>query len=102
VHSVLKTGRDPAEIPNDEIVAIQRMLESPRRVEPHPFLCEGDVVRISDGPLAGLQGIVSRRKDALRLVLSIQILGQSAAVEIDGCAVERLGPLRLASSQNRN
>lgn len=91
VNAIVRIGTVPAEIPNAEIVAIRQMVESRLRVEPHPFLSEGEAVRIKAGPLAGLEGIVSRKKDALRLVLSIQILGQSAAVEIGGCAVERLG-----------
>jgi transcription antitermination factor NusG len=92
VNAIVKIGNAPAEIPNDEIVAIRRVVESTLRVEPHPFLASGDLVRINSGPLEGLEGIVSRKKDALRLVLSIRILGQSAAVEIDGCVVERMGP----------
>jgi transcription antitermination factor NusG len=94
VNAIVKIGNAPAEIPNDEIVAIRRVVESTLRVEPHPFLASGDLVRINSGPLEGLEGIVSRKKDALRLVLSIRILGQSAAVEIDGCVVERMGPPR--------
>jgi transcription antitermination factor NusG len=94
VNAIVKIGNVPAEIPNNEIMAIRRMVESTLRVEPHPFLSDGDLVRIKAGPLAGLEGIVSRKKDALRLILSVQILGQSAAVEIDGCDVERLKPSR--------
>ena len=96
VNSIIKIGNVPAEIPAAEIVAIRRMVESTLRVEPHPFLNEGDLVRIKAGPLAGLEGIVSRKKDALRLVLSVKILGRSAAVEIDGFATERLSSPRLA------
>jgi transcription antitermination factor NusG len=94
VSTIVKTGSMAAEIPHDEISAIRRVVESKLRVEPHPFLSNGDRVRINAGPLTGLEGIVSRKKDEVRLVLSIQILGQSAAVEIDGCAVQRLGPFR--------
>jgi transcription antitermination factor NusG len=94
VNAIVRIGNVPAEIPNDEIVAIRRVVESALCVEPHPFLSSGDLVRIKSGPLEGLEGIVSRKKDALRLVLSIRILGQSAAVEIDGCVVERVGPPR--------
>lgn len=94
VNTIVRIGSVHAEIPNDEIIAIRRMVESTLRVEPHPFLNDGDFVRIKAGPLAGLEGIVSRKRDALRLVLSIQILGQSAAVEIDGSVVERLNPFR--------
>ncbi len=91
VNAIIKIGNAPAEIPNEEIVAIRRIAESTLSAEPHPFLSSGDLVRIKSGPLEGLEGIVSRKKDALRLVLSIRILGQSASVEIDGCVVERVG-----------
>jgi transcription antitermination factor NusG len=94
VNAIVKIGNVPAEIPNEEIVAIRRIVESTLRAEPHPFISSGDLVRIKSGPLEGLEGIVSRKKDALRLVLSIRILGQSAAVEIDGCLVERMGAPR--------
>jgi transcription antitermination factor NusG len=99
VHAIIRTGSVPAEIPNDEIIAIRRMVDSPLRVKPHPFISAGDRVKIKAGPLTGLEGIVTRKRDTLRLVLSIEILGQSAAVEIDGCVVERLGPLRQAVPQ---
>jgi transcription antitermination factor NusG len=98
VNAIIRTGNLPAEISNEEIAAIRRLVESTLRVEPHPFLNEGDFVRIKAGPLEGLEGFVSRKKDAVRLVLSIQILGQSAAVEIDGYAVERLRPSRAVVS----
>lgn len=94
VNGIIKVGSVPAEISHKEIFAIRRMVESTLRLEPHPFLRDGDLVRIKAGPLAGLEGIISRKKDALRLVLSIQILGQSAAVEIDGCLVERVQTVR--------
>lgn len=88
VNAIVKAGSVPAEIPNNEIIAIRRMVESALRVEPHPYINDGDLVTIKTGPLAGLEGIVFRKKDALRLVLSVKILGRSAAVEIDGCVVE--------------
>ena len=90
VHTILMTGAAPAVIPSEEMAAIRRAVESPFRVEPHEFLENGDLVRIMSGPLAGLEGIVSRKKDSCRLVLSIKMLGRSAAVEIDSAALERV------------
>lgn len=90
VNAIVRVGTTPAEIPDSEISGIRRMVESKLQVEPHPFLSDGDIVRITAGPLAGLEGIVCRKKDALRLVLSIRLLGRSAAVEVDGCVVERV------------
>jgi transcription antitermination factor NusG len=90
VHSILMAGGTPAVIPGEEIAAIRRAVESPLRVTPHPFLKNGDVVRITSGPLAGLEGIVSREKGVFRVVLSVEMLGRSAAVEIDASATERV------------
>jgi transcription antitermination factor NusG len=90
VHTVIMTGAAPAVVPNEEIAAIRRAVESSLRVEPHQFLENGDLVRIMNGPLVGLEGIVSRKKDSCRLVLSIRMLGRSAAVEIDSAALERV------------
>ena len=92
VHTILMTGPAPAVIPNEEMAAIRRAVESPFRVEPHEFLGNGHLVRIMSGPLAGLEGIVSRKKDSCRLVLSIKMLGRSAAVEISSAALERVNP----------
>jgi transcription termination/antitermination protein NusG len=98
VHSIIKTAGLPAVIPYEEIESIRRMVESSLRVEPHPFLQDGDRVRIKSGPLTGLEGILSRKKDAVRLVLSVILLGRAAAVEIDACAVEHLRAARPKDS----
>ena len=45
-------------------------------------------MRIKSGPLEGLEGVVSRSKDAVRVVPSVERLGKAAAVEIDAGAVE--------------
>jgi transcription antitermination factor NusG len=59
-------------------------------LQPHPFLSDGDRVRVTCGPLAGVSGILLRHKDTCRLILSIELLGRSAAVEIDSTIVERV------------
>ena len=92
VHSILTIGKAPAQIPEDQIDAICRAVNSPFRTSPHPFLQAGDVVRIKSGPLVGIQGIVSREKNIFRVVVSVEMLGRSAAVEIDATTVERVRP----------
>ena len=77
----------PATIPNHEIEAIRRSVADPSKVVPHPFLKGGDLLRVEWGPLAGVEGILVRAKDAFRLVVSIEILGRAAAVEIDTACV---------------
>ena len=99
INGIVNAGTAPAAISDHEIDGIQRMVDSTLLVEPHPFLNEGDLVRVKAGPLAGLEGIVLRKKDGLRLILSITMLGRSAAAEIDACMIERLSPARPVASE---
>ncbi len=91
VHSLVSWGGRPADIPQHEIDAVRRLVESPLRVRKHPFIKCGDRVRIKSGPLEGIEGILVRSKSAYRLVLSVEMLARSAAVEVDVSMVERIG-----------
>jgi transcription elongation factor/antiterminator RfaH len=86
----VRFGGEPAVIAASEIEAIRRLLDSTFCVEPHPFLRSGDWVRVKHGPLEGLEGILTRKKNVSRLVLSVEMLGRSAAVEVDAATVERI------------
>jgi transcription antitermination factor NusG len=90
IHSLVSIGEQPSAIPTAEIDAIRRAVESGSRLEPHPLLKRGDWVRVKCGPLEGIEGILVRKKNVYRLVLSVEMLGKSAAVEIDALLVERL------------
>ena len=79
----------PAIIPDAEIEAVRQTLARRVQVEPYPFLKCGDWVRVKDGPLEGIEGILVRNKKQFRLVLSVQLLQKSAAVEVDAWSVER-------------
>jgi len=81
------SGRAAA-IPEAEIEAVLRMIQSSLKVEPHPFLKCGDWVRVKSGPLRGIEGILVRKKNLFRLVLSVEMLQKSVAVEVDVTAVE--------------
>jgi len=89
VHSIVGTAGRPEPIPEFEIDAVKRVIESSLAVGPHPFLRCGDRVRVTCGPLEGIEGILLRKKNALRLVLSVEMLTKSVAVEIDAYMVER-------------
>ncbi len=90
VHSLISWGGRPADIPSEEIEAVRRLVKSPLPVEPHPFLKCGDLVRIKSGPLEGIEGILVRKMRGVRLVLSVEMLSKSAAVEVDVSMVERV------------
>ena len=78
----------PAPIPDSEMDAIRKAVESRLRVEPHPFLQCGDWVRVTSGPLTDVEGILVRKKGSYRLILSAELLGKSIAVEIDAFSVK--------------
>ena len=91
VHSLVMFAGSPASISASEIEAIRKAVESKLRVEPHPFLRCGDWVRIKSGPLADLEGILVRKRGSYRLILSLELLGKSVAVEVDAFSVRPLG-----------
>jgi len=93
IHKILFHGERVAVIPEEEILAIRRTIEGPFRVEPHPFLKCGERVRVIRGSLAGVEGVLVRKKNLFRLVLSVHMLAQSVAVEIDVLDVEPVAPL---------
>jgi len=76
----------PDHIEDSEIDAIRALVRSDLPVSPHPYLRTGQRVRITDGPLADVEGIlVDRRTDKGLLVLSVHLFRRSVAVEVD-CA----------------
>jgi transcription antitermination factor NusG len=91
VHMILYRGDQVAVVPEEEIGAIQRAVAGPYRVEPHPFLKCGARVRVTQGALEGVEGILVRKKNSCRLVLSVGMLAQSVAVEVDAWDVEPIG-----------
>ena len=80
----------PAPISDEEIQVVRRAAEEGRNVEPCPFLNTGERVRVKSEPLKGLEGILIRRKNDYRLVLSIELLSRSIAVEVGVFDVERI------------
>ncbi|HEX3660828.1 MAG TPA: UpxY family transcription antiterminator [Acidobacteriaceae bacterium] len=92
VHMLLTRGEQIAAIPEDEIAAIRRAVEGSFRVEPHPFLKVGERVRVTRGSLTGVEGILVRKKNLCRLVLSVDMLAQAVGVEVDASDVEPIPP----------
>lgn len=90
IYSLVSIAGQPAAIPANEIEGIRHAIRSGAHIEPYPFLKCGDWVRVKCGPLTGIKGILVRKKNVCRLVLSVEMLGKSAALEIDGFLVERL------------
>lgn len=78
----------PAALPDKEMEILRTALSQQLVAEPHPFLTAGRQVRIRSGPLAGMQGILLRRRGKTRFVVSLELIMRSMAVEIDEADVE--------------
>lgn len=96
---ILGTGHAIEPIPAREIEAIRQALESGNPCFPHPYLREGSWVRVRRGALAGIEGRLVKSKGQSRLVLSVELLSQSVATEVDARDVE---PARQPLSTKRN
>jgi transcription antitermination factor NusG len=87
VVSILGWGGRPEPIPEAQIAAIQTMLESGLPVGAHPYLQAGERVRIDKGPLKGVEGLLVKSKNHLKVVVSVELLQRSVAVELDRAAI---------------
>jgi transcription termination/antitermination protein NusG len=87
----------PEPIPDQEIDGIMRMMASGLPLEPMAYLRAGDCVRVTHGPLAGVKGTLWEGEGQRRLVVGIEMLGRSVAVNVDRTVLE---PVGLAALRN--
>jgi transcription antitermination factor NusG len=73
---------------SEEEMSVLRTATENLKAEPHPYLNNGDPVRIVAGPLAGMTGILTRRKQEYRVVLSIEAIMRSIVVEVSEFDIE--------------
>ena len=72
----------PAPIPQLEMDAIRRAVESRHAIQPYLFAESGDRMHVTDGPMAAIEAVLVREKSLHCLVLSVELLQKSVAVEI--------------------
>jgi transcriptional antiterminator RfaH len=72
----------------NELSQIEQAFGAGVNLSPHDYIKVGERVRVIGGALTGLMGIVVKTKNAMRLVLQIDMLGQAASVEIDTDMIE--------------
>jgi len=87
------TGGQPAALPEDEMEALRRGLAE-RRAEPHPLLIVGQRARIRAGALSGLEGVMVRKGNNCRVVLTLHLIMRSVSVEV---GIDELEVLPAAS-----
>ena len=81
-------GGLPVPLPDGEMELMRSGLSQSLKAEPHPFLTVGRRVRITAGPLQGVQGVLLKKKGGYRFVLSIDLIQRSVAVEVDATDVQ--------------
>jgi transcription antitermination factor NusG len=93
VVEILGTGDVPIPLAEIEVVSLQKAIRAGLSLQPFPFVAAGQRVRIVQGALAGVEGLVMSCKQTLRLVLSISLLQKSVLLEVardevtvSGCA----------------
>lgn len=100
-----KSGSQPTPLPEFEVETLRSALD-PMRAEPHPLLAVGQRVRIRSGALSGIQGIVVRQKNSFRVVITLELIMQSIAVEVNADDLEPIdsnsGTLPTTHADNPN
>jgi len=93
VLSFVGTKIEPAPLSDFEIETLRSGLHL-KTCTPYSDLVVGEKVRIKAGPLTGLSGVLVRTTNGLRVVITLDMINQSVAVELDAADVEPLTPHR--------
>ena len=89
VLSFVASSARPTVVPDEDISTLKTVTES-LKAEPHPYLNQGDAVKIVTGPFTGMRGILTRRKNEYRVVLSIEAIMRSIVIEVSEFDIEPL------------
>jgi transcription antitermination factor NusG len=87
VVSIVSFDGEIVPIPEHEIDAIRRLVDSDLQFDPCPFIREGAMVEVVHGPLKGVVGRLVRKGAHARLVLSVDLIGQAVSVEVDAADI---------------
>jgi transcription antitermination factor NusG len=79
---------NPEIIPDEQIYSLKKLIESKEKIDPYPYIKEGQRIKITKGPLAGAKGILIKKGDNHILVVSLSILKRSVSVKIDASDIE--------------
>ena len=77
-------------VPDSQIEAVRRFLESELALDPYPYMQVGRRVEVTAGPLKGIQGVLIKKKGRFRFVIQVDLIRQAVSVEIDASDVRPL------------
>ena len=87
VVTIVSFDGDIAPVPDREIDAIRKLVQSDLQYDPCPLLREGEQVEVVHGPLKGVVGRLVRKGAHARLVLAVELIGQAVSIEVDAADV---------------
>lgn len=87
VQSIVSFNKVPHPVEEHEIAALQQIVRSGLLAKPWPYLKAGQRIRIEEGPLSGVQGILCKEKGKDQLVVSVDLLQRSVSVQIERFAI---------------
>jgi len=85
---LVSSGSHPVPLDDTEINIMRQGLSDQVRAVPHPYLKVGNRVVLKSGPLAGLEGILVRKKVSWRVVISVDLIMRSVAVDVSALDIE--------------
>ena len=72
----------------DDLAQIKRLIETDAPLAPERKIEAGQKVRVRTGPFKGFEGVVLRRENEIRLLVSVRYMGQGASVALDDCQLD--------------
>jgi transcription antitermination factor NusG len=91
VLSIVGSAKKPWPLPDREIEALRLGIQT-QKIEPHAYLMFGERIRIKTGVMAGVEGILARKRNEFRVVLTLDTIMRSVAVEVDIDDIESASP----------
>jgi transcription antitermination factor NusG len=99
--STVGNALGPVVIPDDDMELLRRLIAC-KTIEPHPPVVIGDKVRVMRGPLAGVIGVVLKKGNGLRFIVTLEMISKSVSLQIDASALELIVSGTNESAKNRN
>ena len=90
---IVGSNKGPDPISDDEIASLRMAAQLPANIHPYPYLAIGTKVKIEEGPFAGLEGILINQKNRSHLVLSLDLVQRSVAIDINSCRINVVSDL---------
>jgi transcription antitermination factor NusG len=83
-------GNHLTAIPENQMEWVRLASREPSKVRREPYLTMGERVRVKEGPLQGVEGVIVRVKASCRIVLAVGCVAQAFSVDVAPEAVEKI------------